>query len=92
MPWEKSAAKGKADALKVISELEELSKQRHVSLHWAGMIYASFGEKNEAFLCLERAFHEHAPWMAYLKTAPYFDNLRSDSHFYTLLQRMNIPI
>jgi tetratricopeptide (TPR) repeat protein len=82
----------KADALKVICELKELSKQRHVSPYWAAMIYAGLGEKDEAFLWLERALLEHAPWMAYLKVAPWFDNLRSDSRFYTLLQRMNIPI
>ena len=82
----------KADALKVISELKELSKQRHVSPFWISMIYAALGEKDEAFLWLELALREHAPWMVYLKGAPWFDNLRSDSRFYSLLRRMNIPI
>lgn len=38
------------DALKVILEMQELSKQRHVSPYWPGMIYAALGEKDEAFL------------------------------------------
>jgi len=80
------------DALKVISELVDLSKQRHVSPYWTGMIYATLGENDEAFLWLERALHEHAPWMAYLKGPAWFDNLRSDPRYYTLLQRMNIPV
>ena len=80
------------DALNVISELEELSKQRHVSPYWAALIYTALCEKDSAFLCLECAYRERAPWMAYLKPPPWFDNLRSDSRYYRLLQRMSIPI
>jgi TolB-like protein/Flp pilus assembly protein TadD len=86
------AAGRREDALKVISELEELSKQRHVSPYWAALIYTALCEKDSAFLGLERAYREHAPWMAYLKPFPWFDNLRSDSRYYSLLQRMHIPI
>ena len=82
----------KADALKLIGELAELSKRRHVSPYWSGMIYAALNQKDDAFLWLERAFEDHAPWMAYVKGAPWFDNLRPDPRFYSLLQRMKIPI
>ena len=82
----------KEDAFKIINELRELSKQRHVSPFWAGLIYAALCEKDQAFLWLERALEDHAPWMAYLKAPPWFDNLRSDPRYYRLLQRMNIPI
>jgi len=80
------------DALKVIREMQELSKKRHVSPYWPGLIYAGLGEKDEAFQWLERALEEHAPWIVYLKAPPWFDNLRSDSRYYGLLQRMRIPI
>jgi tetratricopeptide (TPR) repeat protein len=83
----------KEDALKIIRELEELSKQRHVSPYWHGMTYAAFPDKkDEASLWLERARQDHSPWMIYLKGAPWFDSLRSDQRYYSLLQRMNIPI
>jgi tetratricopeptide (TPR) repeat protein len=87
-----AAVGGKERAYKVISELEKVSKQRHVSPFWAGMIYSALGERDEAFSWLERAVEEHAPWIAYLKAPPYFDNLRADPRYYCLLQRMNIPI
>jgi eukaryotic-like serine/threonine-protein kinase len=80
------------DALQVIRELGQLSKQRHVSPFWTGAIYAALPQKDEAFLWLERAREEHAPWMVYVKTLPWFDNLRADPRFYRLLQRMNIPL
>jgi hypothetical protein len=50
------------------------------------MIYAVLGQKDEAFLWLESARREHAPWMAYVKAAPRFDTLRSDPRFYSMLQ------
>ena len=56
------------------------------------MIYSALAESDEAIRWLERARLDHAPWMIYLKAPPWFDNLRSDSRYYTLLQRMNIPI
>jgi len=57
------------------------------------MTYAAFPDKkDEAFLWLERARQEHAPWFAYVKVSPWFDNLRSDPRYYDLLRRMNIPI
>jgi len=86
------AAGREDDALQVIRELGQLSKQRHVSPFWAGVIYAALPRKDEAFLWLERAREERAPWMVYAKALPWFDNLRADRRFYRLLQRMNIPI
>ncbi len=56
------------------------------------MIYAALLRKDEAFLWLDRAREERAPWMVYAKALPWFDNLRADPRFYRLLQRMNIPI
>jgi serine/threonine protein kinase len=80
------------DALNIVSELNELLKHRHVSPYWTGLIYTALSEKDEAFPWLERAYQEHAPWMAYLKAPPWWDNLRSDPRYYSLLQRMNIPL
>ena len=87
-----SSAGRREDARRVIRELGEVSKQRHVSPYWPGMIYAALGEKDEAFLWLERALAEHAPWMVYLKAPPWLDNLRSDSRYYDMLRRMRIPM
>jgi len=80
------------NALQVIRELGHLSQQRHVSPFWTGTIYAAIPRNNEAFLWLERAREERAPWMVYVKVLPWFDKLRADPRYYRLLQRMNIPI
>jgi tetratricopeptide (TPR) repeat protein len=86
------AAGREEDALQVIRDLAELAKQRHVSPFWTGAIYAALPRRDDAFLWLERAREERAPWMVYVKVLPWFDNLRSDSRYYSLLKRMNIPI
>ena len=80
------------DALQIVGELEERCRQRHVSPYWPAMIYAALGDNEAALLWLDRARQDHAPWMIYLKSPPWFDNLRTDSRYYRLLQRMNIPI
>jgi TolB-like protein/Flp pilus assembly protein TadD len=80
------------DALQVIRDLGHLSQQRHVSPFWTGTIYAAIPRIDEAFLWLERAREERAPWMVYVKVLPWFDKLRADPRYYRLLQRMNIPI
>lgn len=80
------------DALRVLQQFEVASHtQRYVSGYWPAAICACLGKKDEAFRLLESAYRERAPWMAYTKVAPYFDDLRSDSRFDALLRRMNFP-
>ena len=58
-----SAAGTDEDGLQVIRELEQISQRRHVSPFWTAAIYAALPRKDEAFLRLERAREERAPWM-----------------------------
>jgi len=81
----------KEDALKVLGQLEEISKQRYVSPYWHAVIRGALGEKDEAFRLLEAAYRERSVWMVYVKVAPFFDPLRSDPRFPDLLGRMNFP-
>jgi serine/threonine-protein kinase len=56
----------------------------------AAQIYASIGERDLAIQWLERAYEERSPMLAYAKVMPYYDSLRSDPRFHTLLQRMGL--
>lgn len=51
--------------------------------------YAFLGEKDKAFVWLERAYAEHAS--LFIKGYPDFDNLRSDGRYADLLRRMGLP-
>lgn len=53
-------------------------------------IYAQLGEKDQAFLWLEKAFEERTYTMMYLKVAPNLDPLRSDPRFADMLKRVGL--
>jgi hypothetical protein len=85
-----AAAGRQADALRVLDQLQEASKQRYISTFWQAAIHSSLGNKDEAFRLLDAAYQEHAPWMAYPQW-PFFDGLQADPRFDNLLRRMKYP-
>ena len=55
------------------------------------LVYASLGDKDQAFECLEKAYEERNAWLVALRVDPMFDPLRSDPRFQDLVRRMNFP-
>ena len=86
-----AAAGKRAEAQNVLEELQELSKQRHVSPYYIAVIYAGLNDKDRAFEWLNKAYEARAFSMALLKVETVFDNLRPDPRFKDLLKRMNLP-
>jgi TolB-like protein/predicted Ser/Thr protein kinase len=85
------AAGRKAEALKVLGELEELSKRKYVRASDFAAICGSLGRRDEAFQWLDKAYQEHEIQLVSLKTAWDLDPLRSDPRFEDFLRRMNFP-
>jgi tetratricopeptide (TPR) repeat protein len=54
-------------------------------------IHAQRGEKDEAFASLDRAWSFRDPGLAYMKSDPWFDSIRSDPRFAALIRKMNFP-
>ncbi|MFQ6109654.1 MAG: protein kinase, partial [Candidatus Aminicenantales bacterium] len=54
-------------------------------------IYASLGEKEEAFLWLESAFKERNSLLPWLRENPGYAPLRSDPRFQDVVRRMKLP-
>jgi tetratricopeptide (TPR) repeat protein len=82
----------KAEALKVLDQLNELSKRKFVPAICAIIIYVGLGEKDKVFEWLEKAYEDRSLGgpLASLKVDPLFDPLRSDPRFADLLRRMNL--
>jgi hypothetical protein len=67
-----------------------MSHQRYVpSLYIAG-IYVGLGEKDNAFLFMDRAASEHNDRLIYLAVEPLADPLRTDPRFPALLGRIHL--
>ena len=81
----------RADAEKVLARLTELSQHEFVSPVWMAKIYSGLGDKDKAFDALERAYQDRSiVSVAYLKTNPMLDPLRSDPRFTELLRHTNL--
>jgi tetratricopeptide (TPR) repeat protein len=98
MPWNDAglgyvyASSGsKEEALRVIAELKAKAKQRHVSSYSIATVYAGLGDRDEAFVWLEKAYHERSPGLTWLKVEPMLDSIRSDPRYADLLRRMGLP-
>jgi TolB-like protein/Flp pilus assembly protein TadD len=77
-------------AVQIMEELEELSNRTYVPPYSIGLIHASLGEKDEAFVWFERAFAAHNEWLNWLKVAPEIDSLRGDERYLQLILKLNL--
>jgi glycerol kinase len=68
---------------------KEESKQHSMSLEIAHL-YTRLGEKEQAFVWLDKAYEEHDMWLATLKVEPKWDSLRSDPRFQELERRVGL--
>jgi TolB-like protein/predicted Zn-dependent protease len=75
----------------LLRELQERAASEYVlPIYFAG-IYASLGNKDEAFRWLEKAYQDRNWGMLSLRHGWYWDSLRSDPRFDDLVERMNFP-
>ena len=81
----------KAEALKSLRELEELSKQKYVSAYAVALVYTGLGNKDQAFKWLNKSFDERSHWLVWLRLDPRWDGLRGDPRFAELVKRMHYP-
>ena len=75
----------KADALRIVSQLQTASSTRYVSPYGLAQIYAALDDKEQTFKWLQTAYDDRAVWMSYLAVDPVFDRYRSDQRFQDLL-------
>jgi hypothetical protein len=82
----------RAEAEKILHDLERKSKTSYVSAYMIATIYAGLGDKDKAFASLEKAYRDRS-WdvTRQIKTDLRLDSLRSDPRFPNLLRRVGIP-
>lgn len=80
----------KAEAWKILKELEEETTHRYVAPFRFAMVYIGLGEKDLAFQWLNKAFDELDILLIYINATPFSDSLRQDPRFDQLLQRLKL--
>ncbi len=81
----------RAEAEKVLSEMNQKAGRGWVPSYAFAEIYAGLRDKSQTLGALEESYEERAWFLTYLNTAPEFDFIRSDPRFQALLRRMNFP-
>jgi len=81
----------RSQALRVLDQLRTASKQRYVPALSFAIVYVGLGEKEQAFLWLEKAYDERTNSLAYLNVQATWDPLRSDPRFADLVRRIGLP-
>jgi TolB-like protein/Tfp pilus assembly protein PilF len=85
------AASGQRDeALKILSQLKDISKQRFVWAYGFALIYAGLNEKDQAFQWLEKSYEARESRITRLKVDPFFDSLHSDPRYADLIHRIGL--
>jgi len=80
----------RTEAVAVLAQLKEMSKERYVSPHCIAMIYAGLGDKDQAFEWLNKAFEVRSEHLTWLKVDTRMNPLRSDPRFAEMMRRVGL--
>src|SRR5437763_950437 len=78
------------EAQNILAQPVQAREKRYVSAPVIAAVYVAFGEKEEAFRWLERAFAEHSGILQWIAFLPEFRPLHSDARFAHLLRRIGV--
>jgi DNA-binding winged helix-turn-helix (wHTH) protein/TolB-like protein/Tfp pilus assembly protein PilF len=80
------------EAIKILNQLQERAgRGEYVQPIGIAWIYTALGDKDQAFVWLDKAFADRSYLLRYVKTEAMYDPLRSDPRFTDLLRRMHLP-
>jgi TolB-like protein/Flp pilus assembly protein TadD len=88
----KAQAGDKDAARRMLSELDEISKQREVVGYLRALLYLSLNKKDEALHWLEQGYDQRdGSNMCWVKVDPLLDSLHGDPRFEALVQKVVAP-
>ena len=81
----------RADALRILDELTEMSSHRYVAARSIAEIHIGLNDVDSALAWLEKAFLQRNGWLIHIRENPRYDRLRGDPRYLDLVRRMNFP-
>jgi serine/threonine protein kinase/Tfp pilus assembly protein PilF len=79
------------DAIQLLKELDELSKQHYVSPHHFFLVQFAIGDKEAWKKSLVEAYEERAGTLNFFKIMPLLDPIRSDPVFQEVIRKVGLP-
>lgn len=79
-----------SDARWIAGRLEHLSQNRHVTAYTIASIYSAIGDRDQAFVWLNKATEQRSSQMLLIRLDPIFDKVRSDQRYTQLLKSINL--
>jgi len=80
----------RSEAQRIVRQLEERAAREYIDAMLIAYIYAGLGQKDQAFVWLEKGYQERSGVMPWLKGEPKWDPLHEDARFADLLRRIGI--
>jgi TolB-like protein/DNA-binding winged helix-turn-helix (wHTH) protein/Flp pilus assembly protein TadD len=78
------------DALRLLGELKRRQQTGYVPAGAFVNAYLGLGDSDQVFIWLQRAYEEQSNILIYLKVLPFFDPLRDDQRFKSLVHRVGL--
>ena len=87
------ACMGKKDsAEQILEELLSAKKQDDNLSVWIALIYFELGDLDKTFEWLDRACEEKDIWVLYLKSAWWWEPIRTDPRYIALLKKLDLTV
>ena len=80
----------RSHALRLIAELRQRSRKGYVPAGAMVNAYLGIGDNEQAFVWLEKAYQEQSNMLQFIKVHPFFDPIRSDPRFASLVHRIGL--
>ena len=90
MPQVYALSGRRAEALRLVSEMEERAKREYVSPAARGYIWLALGEKDKGYALLEKACAENDWRLRAAKVDPLYNSMRPDPRFQALLKCVHL--
>jgi tetratricopeptide (TPR) repeat protein len=78
------------EAGEILADLMPSGDEKASEPCWLGLLCIALSKPDQGFQFFEQAHETGDMWLRYIKVQPLFDDIRSDSRYHALLEKMNL--